>query len=171
MKVTINSRAADTPEARAHWADVYPDLSEAKQGLFGSVTSRAEAQVLRLSLLYAVLDGAEQIELPHLKAALAFWDYCERSARWIFGTATGKRDADEIRVALLKAEARGMSATEISAEVFNRHRGSEQIGQALRLSARNGMAVCRENRRTGEAPSQRWYVVQHAPEEQVETRQ
>jgi hypothetical protein len=25
----------------------------------------------------------------HLEAALALWEYCEQSARWIFGTATG----------------------------------------------------------------------------------
>lgn len=47
--------------ARALWAEVYPVLSDAKSGLFGSVTSRAEAHVLRLSSLYAVLDGTQKV--------------------------------------------------------------------------------------------------------------
>jgi len=36
--------------------------------------SRAEAQVLRLSAIYAVLDSTSIVGLPHLQAALAVWD-------------------------------------------------------------------------------------------------
>lgn len=152
-----------TEEARELWANVYPNLSEAKTGLLGSMTSRAEAQVLRLSVLYALLDGAKRVEVVHLEAALALWDYCERSARWIFGITTGSRDADEIRAALRTAGSRGLSATEISVGVFNRHRDSAQIGQALKRLLGSDMVVCRENRQTGGAPSQRWYASEHAP--------
>src|SRR5262249_33228771 len=42
--------------ARELWAKIYPELSEGKTGLLGAITARAEAQVLRLSGLYAVLD-------------------------------------------------------------------------------------------------------------------
>jgi hypothetical protein len=37
--------------AREIWRSAYHDLSEAKLGMFGAIVSRAEAQVLRLSLL------------------------------------------------------------------------------------------------------------------------
>ena len=36
-----------------------------------------------------VLDGADKIRREHLDAALAVWDYCEASARYIFGDALG----------------------------------------------------------------------------------
>jgi hypothetical protein len=41
--------------ARRLWRVRYSKLSEGKPGLLGAVTSRAEAQVVRLALLYAVL--------------------------------------------------------------------------------------------------------------------
>jgi hypothetical protein len=42
--------------ARALWHDCYPALSQIRPGLHGAATSRAEAQVLRLSARYALLD-------------------------------------------------------------------------------------------------------------------
>ena len=65
-----------TEGARDLWHAVYATLSEGKPGLLGAVTSRAEAQVLRLSVLYAALDRSSAIDVPHLKAALAVWEYC-----------------------------------------------------------------------------------------------
>jgi hypothetical protein len=53
------------------WATVYEDLSEGKAGLLGSMTSRAEAQVLRLSMVFALLDCSTTIRAEHLRAALA----------------------------------------------------------------------------------------------------
>ena len=41
--------------ARAIWFDIYESLSRERPGMLGAVTSRAEAQVVRLSLLYALL--------------------------------------------------------------------------------------------------------------------
>ena len=41
---------------------VYPALSEGRPGLLGSVIARAEAQVMRLALVYAVLDRSESIQ-------------------------------------------------------------------------------------------------------------
>ena len=87
-------------QASALWHSVYEHLTEERQGLFGAITSRAAAQVARLSLLYALLDRATEIRVEHLKAALAVWDYCERSAAYLFGSATGDPDANKILDAL-----------------------------------------------------------------------
>jgi hypothetical protein len=88
------------PVAYALWEKVYPGLSEGHPGLFGAVTSRGEAQVLRLSSLYALLDCSEVVRAEHLMAALAVWEYCEASARFIFGTSLGDATADDILRAL-----------------------------------------------------------------------
>ena len=45
------------PEATAVWRDVYPDLSRERDGLVGALLGRAEAQTLRLSVLYARWTG------------------------------------------------------------------------------------------------------------------
>lgn len=57
--------------AAALWRQVYGELADDQtSGLLGAVTSRAEAQVLRLSMTYALLDGYGTISECHLRAAL-----------------------------------------------------------------------------------------------------
>jgi hypothetical protein len=63
-------RACRDPSGRA---------SADQPGLLGALTARAEAQVIRLALLFALLDKEGSIGVAHLKAALAFWRYCEAS--------------------------------------------------------------------------------------------
>ncbi len=115
-------------EARALWAEVYPDLSEGRPGLCGVVTARAEAQVLRLSLLFALLDESRAIRSQHLTAALAFWDYADASARFIFGDATGDPIADRVLRELRTTGA--MTQTDI-VNLFHRHANAARIGAAL----------------------------------------
>ena len=74
--------------ARRLWTRVYPKLSEGNSGTFGAVTARGAAQVVRLSMLYALVDRSQNIRAEHLQAALALWRYCEESARSIFNGLT-----------------------------------------------------------------------------------
>ena len=144
-----------TPAARSAWAGVYPVLSEGSPGLYGSVTARAEAQVLRLSLVYALLDSADQIDVSHLTAALAFWEYCAASAAFIFGDALGDPVADDLLAALRVAGSAGMTRTEIR-DHFRRHQSRERINAALTLlQSRKRAAVVRRTD-TGGAPAEIW---------------
>ena len=92
-----------TPAARELWMDRYPALSQGRQDVYGAATSRAEAQVLRLSALYAALDCSAVVEVSHLHAALAVWDYCQASARLFFDDApidpTARRISEAINAA------------------------------------------------------------------------
>jgi hypothetical protein len=116
-------------QARGIWHAVYPELSEGLPGLLGSVTSRAEAQVMRLALLYALLDTSVVINAEHLNAARAVWKYAEASARYIFGSAVGDPIADDI-LRSLRANPDGLSRTEIS-NLFRRNRDAQTLGRAL----------------------------------------
>jgi hypothetical protein len=139
-------------EARSLWAKVYPDLSEGKPGMVGALTSRAEAQVLRLSMIYALLDGEKLVRAPHLLAALAVWDYCEISVRYIFGQTLGDPVADCILEALQAAQD-GLTRTEIY-NLFGRHQRSENIQQAIgELLRRSFIAV--ETIETGGRPTEK----------------
>ncbi len=104
------------------WHQVYRRLSDGYGGLLGAVSSRATAQVMRFACLYALLDLSNVIRLEHLQAALALWQYCEDSAKYIFGITSGDKAADEIVAALEKSKD-GMSRTEINS-LFNRNRSS-----------------------------------------------
>ena len=63
--------------------------AEPADGVVGGLLARAEAHLLRLALIYALVDGSATIGLSHLDAALALWDYAAASVAWIFGDLTG----------------------------------------------------------------------------------
>ena len=147
-------RITMTEGAKTIWAAVYPDLSEGHDGLHGSVTARAEAQCIRIALIYALLDAATQIDSPHLEAALAVWRYCDDTAKHIFGASLGDRTADEILRRLEIAGNDGLTRTEIR-DLFGRHRSAEQIGAALELLKRKGKATCATVTTRGR-PSEVW---------------
>jgi hypothetical protein len=87
-----------SPQAAWRWEQFYASLAEHRRvGLAGALTARAEAQVARLALVYALLDRSRVVEVDHLAAAEALWGYAERSVRYVFGDSTGNRDADYIR--------------------------------------------------------------------------
>jgi DNA replicative helicase MCM subunit Mcm2 (Cdc46/Mcm family) len=48
------------------------------------IIRRGDAQTLRLSLIFAVLNRSPVIRAEHVRAAIAVWDYCMKSARWAF---------------------------------------------------------------------------------------
>ena len=148
-------RVMMTENARAKWAAVYSDLSAAKAGLLGAVIARAEAQTVRLGLIYALLDGSHSIDLPHLEAALAVWEYCELSAVHIFGRAIGDPVADEILRAL-QTSPKGLTRTEIY-NLFGRHQSRDRIAAALQLLTAMGRAR-HEAKGTEGRPVETWFA-------------
>ncbi|MDQ2919430.1 MAG: hypothetical protein M3R10_06090 [Verrucomicrobiota bacterium] len=148
---------------RKLWYADYPELSEGKPGMLGAVTGRAEAQVMRLSAIYALLDNSALIQPVHHHAAMALWAYCERSAQWIFSTLTGDPRAERILAALQKAGALGLTRTEINERAFNGHMASPTLKDALRLLHKSGSAKFVREQTKG-APRERWVctVTDHA---------
>lgn len=144
------------PFARELWHAMYTDLSEGKPGLLGAVISRAEAQVLRLACTYALLDQSQVIRGEHLLAAHAVWDYCEASARFIFGDALGDPLADEL-LSRLKQSPDGLTRTDIS-YAFKRNRTEAEIMRALTVLADSGLARCRKEQGVGR-PAERWLLI------------
>ena len=141
-------------DARALWLDRYPDLSEGKPGLLGAMTSRAEAHVMRLATIYAVLDLRDQIHARHLQAALELWRYAEASARFIFGDALGDPTADELLTAI-RQQPRGMTRTEIR-DYFGRNQSSREIGRALAKLSEHGLATMTTVKDGGGRPAECW---------------
>lgn len=140
-------------QARLQWAAVYHDLSEGKPGLLGAVISRAEAQVLRLSLIYALLDMSPVVRGEHLHAALAVWNYCEHSARLIFGNRLGDPTADRMLDAIRLAPL-GMTDNDLH-EYFGRHKSANERARAL--SRLVGLGLIRSERQeTGGRPRTVW---------------
>jgi Protein of unknown function (DUF3987) len=123
-------RLTMTDAANRHWRDIYPTLSEGLPGLLGAITDRAEAQTIRLALVYALLDQAHQIDVHHIKAALALWNFCVASARHIFGDLVGNPVADTILRGLRAAGTEGLSRTDL-VNLFGRNLSANKIDAAL----------------------------------------
>jgi hypothetical protein len=135
----------------------YHDLTREKFGLYGKATARGPAQVLRLALVYAMLDGAAQICRQHLDAALEVWRYCDESARFIFGDRLGNPMADTILDALRKTPD-GLTRRDISVELFGRNKTSAELTTAFLLLTKGGLARC-EAEPTGGRPGERWFAI------------
>ncbi|MDR1611699.1 MAG: hypothetical protein LBT97_02820 [Planctomycetota bacterium] len=73
-----------TGDAIQEWKRIYPELSAETAGLTGAVVNRAEAQTMRLALVYALLDGKKAMDTPHVTSALALWRYAGASAAALF---------------------------------------------------------------------------------------
>lgn len=133
-----------TKDTQEMWEAIYPELSAEYPGLAGSLISRGEAQTLRLSLIYALLDGKTKIEESHLESAYYMWRYARDSALYIFSHWANYDPLDEkILNALEKGQ---LTATELSA-ALGRNIPKSQLEPALqRLQAQHRIEIRKENR-------------------------
>jgi hypothetical protein len=146
-------RVERDPEAGKLWAEMYPELSADRPGLLGAATSRAAAQVLRLSLIYALLDGSSLVRPVHLRAAREVWRYCEDSARFLLGDALDAF-ADRLLTAIREAGKSGLSGTQIR-DLFGRHARMNDITRALAQLQPAGLVV-KVRVKTGGRPKIVW---------------
>jgi hypothetical protein len=158
-KARTFERITMTPAAMEKWKEVYKVLSIDQPGLLGAITARAEAQTLRLALVYALTDGASEIDVVHLDAALALWRYCETSAKIIFGDTVGDPLADEILRALRSNLVTGMTRTDLYQQFKNSYR-SAGIGAALSRLQQLGRVRCERPVNAGPGrPSEIWFAM------------
>ena len=163
LQAAVAARAFEritmTPEAARLWEDVYPRLSEGVPGMLGAIIARAEAQAVRLGLLYALLDGSRQIERVHLDAALALWAFCEASARYIFADFTGDTVADAILRRLRSAGTDGMDRTAMYSS-FGRNIAANRLEIALSKLVADGKVRCVKQKANGPGrPRETWFAV------------
>ena len=81
-------------DARALYdAEYRTKLNRSRGGkVVAKVTNRGAATVVRLAMIYALLDGSAVIHLTHIESALTMWEYCHQSAAYIFGQGGGLRE-------------------------------------------------------------------------------
>jgi hypothetical protein len=129
-------RISMTEQAQKLWVANYAALknptgarSEDEEGIIAAVVTRARPHVLRAALTYALLDCSSAVDVPHLKAALALWQYSLDSARWLFRTASP--DLVKLREFIDESGAAGRSKEEIRSDLFSRHLKANDLDALL----------------------------------------
>ena len=149
-----------TDKAKQVWADVYTDLgNRQRHGVFAAICNRAQANSLRLSMIYALLDGTEWITHEHVEAAAAVWDYCEASARYIFQDTTPKTLSDRLLANIRQHP--GVSRSQLR-QLVGRGINPERVAEALATLRDQGL-IRAETKKTTGRPSETWHPTKWKP--------
>lgn len=148
------------PDAAALWtSEIHPRLDRTIPGAIGKVLNRWDVMIRRLAMLYALLDFCDVVWPQHLQAAAALWDYCESSARAIFGNSSGDKLADDI-LAALKAAGHWLTQSDIHG-LLGRNRSAADIARALGTLQHAGLVVCERMPAGGAGrPPLRWKIAE-----------
>jgi hypothetical protein len=128
-----------SPDAEVRWADIYHQLDDDVDGVVGSLTARAEAQMLRLSVTYALLDGSATIKVAHLDAAEAVWQHCEATVNRVFAHREPDWVLPRLLAALKEAGAVGLDGSE-QRDLFHRHLPGVRLAAARAELDARGLA-------------------------------
>lgn len=144
------------------WKDNYEHLvGEGKRtGLFAEVTARATGHVIRLAMLYSILDFSSVIRPMHLLAALECWRYAEDSAKYVFGDMSSDPISEKIFSAL-KSSQNGLTQDQLY-NLFSRNISSSRIKTALTSLSDSGQIGFSKNQSDnplGGRPRVVWFVL------------
>jgi hypothetical protein len=95
---------------------------------------------MRVAAVYALLDCSIFIRAEHLRAGLAFWAYCEQSARFLFGDGeTGDPQLAKLLEAIRAAKEAGLTSSQVQRRVFKSHWKVARIKPLLASLVRSGL--------------------------------
>lgn len=153
-----------TADADEYWKELYALLNVELLGIQGALAARAAPMVLRLAMVYALLDHSSKIDVAHLEAAHSVWEYSAASAAYIFGKSTGDKAADKILNALETAQD-GLTKTQIISAVFGGNAKVEFIDHTLKWLRDSGYIQC-VTLDAGPAgrKAERWQLKSNAPD-------
>lgn len=127
-----------TSEADRLWTEIYMGIDDNVPGVVGSLLARCEAQVLRLSVTYAVLDCSPLIREEHLRAAWAVWLHCEETVKRVFSGVPVDPIRERLLRALRDAGDAGLDGTQMR-DLFARHVSGAHLARVRRELAHEGL--------------------------------
>ena len=137
-----------------YWKNLYPLVSKDYAGTVGAVTTRAEAMIPRIALIFAVIAGHDFVEPEDLESAAAVWGYCLDSANRLFFDG-GVEDPKQRKVIeALKNAPDGMTTTDIRNKVLGGHGGAKTL---LETMAKDGL-ILRKMVTTSGRPKEVWVL-------------
>jgi Protein of unknown function (DUF3987) len=127
------------------WEGAYKGLnSDRPDSRAADATARAVTMVLRLSMLYTLINGDREIGADHLDAALALWSYADHSARWVFSTHELEQRSEGVGGLanfILSGRNEGRTRSEISRDYFKRNKTAAEIDVELTPLVHDGVVI------------------------------
>lgn len=132
-----------TPDARESWAPIYEDLSRPRpDGPVAALLARSRPMVLRIALVYALLDGSPAVDAVHLRAARALWQYAEESIHWLYGQLDDQEEVQALIEWLAAAGENGRSKSEVTNDYAKRNKkAAENALNMIALLIRDGLVT------------------------------
>jgi hypothetical protein len=117
-----------TEAASELWAAEYVERHSRTMpdGPLASLAARWHAASARLSVVYAQLDGSPVVDVEHVRASLAAWDYVEASARHVFGSEDADPELGRL-VEFVDGADLGVTRKMISVELFQRRKTKREL--------------------------------------------
>lgn len=128
-----------TPAAEREWERLYAEMdvdARLARGPVADLTARSEAHVLRLSVVYALLDSRVAIDVEHVRAAYALWQYSRESLDYIFGF--GDPVIEKLWSSVV--ESGGLTRTE-QMGVFQKNLHAEDLERARHYLVDRGLCI------------------------------
>jgi hypothetical protein len=130
---------------------LYYTLSRPRIGQWGTITARAPQQVIRLSLIFAIINGHSRIQTTDQDAAVECWRFCDDSTKYIFGDRVEDARAVQI-LTTLRELPNGLTRSQMG-EMW---RGKD-LDESLGWLAKVGL-IYRHEERTSGRPAERWFA-------------
>ena len=129
-----------TEEAWERYDDIYREVEtrDVGEGLALSIITRGAPNILRMALITALINKSPTIEVEHLEAAYAIWNYAEAGVLHIYGDKLGDRYADTLLSAVRQAGDKGITGRD-AYRAFSGHVDKDRLYEAAELLVRRGL--------------------------------
>lgn len=107
-----------------------------------------EAQLMRLAMTYALIDNNYNIDIPHLEAALAFWESSKDSAIYIFS----RHAENPLHNKIIKSLTTGEKSLTDLHHAFGNNIAAGEMDDALAELVDLKLVECRQEKSSGPKP-------------------
>lgn len=126
-----------TPEAKAYWLNVYPELvTPYTNELIAAATDRRHAYALRLALLFALADKSTDIHESHLKAGVAWVKFAALCTQYVLSDGRDEsslpdpKNSDKL-IQYLRHVGGSATRSQITKDCFRRHLSGKNLDAVL----------------------------------------
>ena len=140
-------------DAKEFWEVIYPEITRERHGKINNLAGRAEAHILRLSMIYAILDQADNIQVQHIRSGYSLWMYAEDSMKYIFETREERVLSKHIEKLENALQSGPLKRTEVR-DLFSGHKSKNEIDEILKNMAEDGKITITKQASTGGRPAE-----------------